>query len=52
MAWWCVLPVTSEKLSINSHRDRSNPSAISGDGITQCVSVGVSVKNLTTRQIL
>lgn len=32
-----VLPMTSEKLSINSHRDSSHPSAISGYGITLCV---------------
>lgn len=32
-----VLPMTSEKLSINSHGDSSHPSAISGYGITLCV---------------
>lgn len=32
-----VLSMTSEKLSINSHRDSSHPSAISGYGITLCV---------------
>lgn len=45
----CVLPMTSEKLSINSHRDSSHPKAIYGYGITQCMLMCVSVCELTVK---